>query len=585
MKFRIIYLSLIFFNTGWSQINISWKGDDLLSFDYKPDSLYSDWKKYNSSISLLQAEAFRNSFLEFSIDSVQTIDSLNFNVFVTKGPIYTWESITINNKGPKAPEYITDKWNSELVSASDLSNRFDKIITYFQNNGYPFTKVQLEEITSNENKISATLNTITGPKIVWDTLDIVGDLKLKKYFLSNYLGIKKGQPYDERLLKSISKKLNELPFVTLEKKPKIFFYKNKAFITLNLKDKTANFINGIIGVLPNSSSSLITGDESQLLITGDIKLNLGNALGYGEKLKFNWKRIQLETQQLNTEEDIPYLLKSPIGITHSLSLLKQDTSFISYSNKLGVKFEISPKRNLIAFWENQGTNTLNNKPIHSSNLSSTNGNSNSYGLIINWDQLDYRFNPRKGVLFRIEAKAGIKKILGSTENGKIRLQLSENENISTFIFVPESSMLYQGNITLQAYIPLWKTISMKLANNSGTKQNDYLLDNDLYRLGGFKLLRGFDQQSIFTSNYSVFTLEFRLLFEENSHLALFLDQSIIEKNTITDYTINYPLAFGGGINFQTRPGIFSVSYAIGKFEDTNFDFSAAKIHFGFVNLF
>ena len=166
MKFKIIYLLLIFFSTGWSQINISWKGGDLSSFDYKPDSLYSDWKNYNTSIYLLQAEAFRNSFLEFSIDSMQTIDSLNFNVFVTKGPIYTWESITINNKGPKVPDYITDKWYSELVSASDLSNRFDKIITYFQNNGYPFTKVQLEEITSNENKISATLNTITGPKIV-----------------------------------------------------------------------------------------------------------------------------------------------------------------------------------------------------------------------------------------------------------------------------------------------------------------------------------------------------------------------------------------------------------------------------------
>lgn len=585
MKFKIIYLLLIFFNTSWSQINISWKGSDISSFDYKPDSLYSDWKNYNTSVSLLQAEAFRNSFLEFSIDSIQTIDSLNFNVFVSKGPIYNWESIAINNKGPKAPDYITDKWENELISASDLSNRFDKIITYFQNNGYPFTKVQLEEITSNENKISATLTTTTGSKIVWDTLNIAGKLKLKKHYLENYLGIKKGQPYDERLLKSINQKLKELPFVTLKSNPKVKFYKNKALITLILKDKTANFVNGIVGVLPNSSSSLVTGDESQLLITGDVKLNLGNALGYGEKLKFNWKRIQPETQQLNTEEDIPYLLKSPIGITHALNLLKQDTSFISYSNKLGVKFEISAKRNFIAFWENQGTNTLNNKPIQSSRLSSTNGNSNSYGLIINWNQLDYKFNPRKGILFRIEGKAGIKKVSGFAENGKIRLPLSESQSISTFIFVPVSSMLYQGNLTIEAYIPLWKTISIKLANHSGAKQNDYLLDNDLYRLGGFQLLRGFDQQSIFTSKYSVFSLEFRLLFEENSHLALFVDQSIIEKNTITDYTINYPLAFGGGINFQTKPGIFSVSYAIGKFEDTNFDFNAAKIHFGFVNLF
>ena len=43
------------------------------------------------------------------------------------------------------------------------------------------------------------------------------------------------------------------------------------------------FINGIIGVLPNSKSSL-TKDESQLVITGDLKLNLGNSFGYGFSL-------------------------------------------------------------------------------------------------------------------------------------------------------------------------------------------------------------------------------------------------------------------------------------------------------------
>ena len=130
-----------------------------------------------------------------------------------------------------------------------------------------------------------------------------------------------------------------------------------------------------------------------------------------------------------------------------------------------------------------------------------------------------------------------------------------------------------------------KIISLKLANNSGFKLNDYLLDNDLFRLGGFQLLRGFDQQSIFVTNYSIFTTEIKVLFEENSFINLFFDQSILQKSIITEKVINQSSSIGAGINFQTKPGIFSISYALGKFKETNFNFSSAKIHFGFINLF
>ena len=146
-------------------------------------------------------------------------------------------------------------------------------------------------------------------------------------------------------------------------------------------------------------------------------------------------------------------------------------------------------------------------------------------------------------------------------------------------------MIYESKIKVEGYIPLWKTISLKLANNSGFKLNDYLLDNDLFRLGGFQLLRGFDQQSIFVTNYSIFSTEIKVLFEENSFFNLFFDNAFLKKSTITQNTENQSYAIGSGFNFQTKPGIFSISYALGKFNDTNFDLSSAKIHFGFINLF
>ena len=82
-----------------------------------------------------------------------------------------------------------------------------------------------------------------------------------------------------------------------------------------------------------------------------------------KKIKINWKRIQAESQRLSTKEDIPYLLGSFVGVTYSLDLLKQDSSFINFNNRLGIKYELSGKQSFTAFWENESTNALSNEAL------------------------------------------------------------------------------------------------------------------------------------------------------------------------------------------------------------------------------
>lgn len=583
-KLLSFILTLLALN-GLGQLSFKWAGDNINIFKNQPDSTYKNWREVDESILLLQKEAYSSGFLEFSLDSlIANKDSSLFHGYITKGKQYQWDLIELREAGPKIPKYIKGKWKNSIITTLDLALRLQQINDYFMDNGYPFAKVRLDSLTLKESKLSGVIQVTPDRKIVWDTLNIEGNIKLQKYYLANYLGIQKGKAYNEKTIQSITKRLKELPFVTSTKSPSVSFTKKTAVVTLYLKPKSANFINGVIGVLPNSTSAL-TKDESQLVVTGDLKMTLGNSFGYGEKIKINWRRIQAETQQLNTEEEIPFILTSFIGVTHSLDLLKQDTSFINFKNRLGIKYDLSSKQSFTAFWENEGTNKLSSEALNTSNLTSTSGAKNSYGLKFFWDWLDYKYNPRKGIALNIEGKAGIKKISGAKQDDKILIPIFESESVSTNLFVPEISMMYEGEVALQCFIPIWKTFSFRLANQSGFKLNDYLLDNDLYRLGGFSLLRGFDQQSVFATNYSIFTTELRLLFEENSHLNIFWDQSILQKSTLTEELIEYPMAFGAGINFQTKPGIFSISYALGRYNGNPVEFSSAKIHFGFINLF
>ena len=581
----ILFLLIHAFSAYAQNINMDWKGDSLKDFKSTTENKYKSEQDLLSSINQIQKEAFEKGYLNFSLNGFMQLDSFSFKGTIITGKQYFWDSIDLKIKGPNIPNYLKPELENKTISSTQIFNLYKTIVTYYQNNGFPFTEIKFDSLSFNDNILSATIDVNVKQRIYFDTLEIQGNPKLKTYYLQNYLGIIRGQLYNEEIFQSIERKIKELPFVKLTSKPTISFIKNKAIIKLVLQNKPSNFINGIIGILPNSTSSLNQNYENNLVITGDLKLSLGNAFKYGEKIKFNWKRIQVETQQLEASTEVPYLFKSLFGINYELDLLKQDTSFINYKNRIGIIYSLGAKRSLKAFWENEGTNKLTNVPILNTNLSSINSATNSYGLQFLMDERDYKLNPRKGFLLKIIGRAGIKKLTGTTKNGRVLIPLTLAGVVTTSLSAPQISKIYEAKLHFEIFLPILKVTSIKLSTKIGLLQNSYLLDNDLTRLGGFINLRGFDESSIFASAYSVNTFEYRILFEQNSHVSIFYDQGIIVKNTLIENTTNYPFGFGVGVNFQTKPGIFSVSYAVGKQNGNPIDFSVAKIHFGFVNLF
>ena len=100
-----------------------------------------------------------------------------------------------------------------------------------------------------------------------------------------------------------------------------------------------------------------------------------------------------------------------------------------------------------------------------------------------------------------------------------------------------------------------------------------------------ELLRGFDEESIYASAYAVGTAEYRYLIARNSFLFVFSDAGWVNnKMSKTSPSCVY-IGFGGGMAFETKAGIFNISYAAGKRDDTNLNLRQSKIHLGYVNYF
>jgi outer membrane protein assembly factor BamA len=198
----------------------------------------------------------------------------------------------------------------------------------------------------------------------------------------------------------------------------------------------------------------------------------------------------------------------------------------------------------------------------------------SYGLTLHHEDLDYRINPHYG---------HAAELTGSTGNRTVR----KNPDVNPVVYdsLDLESVRYRVVAILDYYIPLATRHVINAGVQGGYQTRKGSFENELFRLGGLRTLRGFDDESILASAYGIGKLEYRYILELNSYLFTFFNAAWYEKATNTATVTDSPYGFGAGIAFDTRLGIVSVNYALGSEQGRPVEFRNAKIHIGLLNYF
>ncbi|MCB0403084.1 MAG: hypothetical protein KDD41_13435 [Flavobacteriales bacterium] len=524
-----------------------------------------------SEVSGVLDKLHRQAYLTARLDSILT-DSSSYTAYFALGSIYKWNYLRNKNIDEEVLSKIgfRDKfYNNRPFSADQLKKLFNRVISYYENHGYPFASVKLDSISILSDQLTALLSVEKNRMYTIDSIVFKGDATISPQYIKNYIRIKEGDPYSEESIRKLSTKIRELPFVAEEQPWKMQFKEEESKLYLFLKKKQASRFNGILGVLPDD-------ETGKLRLTGDVKLNLINSFRNGEKISFNWRAIQENTQDLKFDLVYPFLFNSPFGLDYNFKLYKKDTTFIDVGHKIGVRYLLKGSNYFSVFFHNKTSNLLSTKSL--ANLSVlpayADVNSKLYGVGIYQENLDYILNPTKGYQMEFSGSLGDKTI---RKNPALDEKLYENLNLKTSI--------YNAELKADFYIPLSKRNVFKLATKNGYTFNENLFQNELLRIGGFYTLRGFDEESIYASLYTIETLEYRFILERNSYFFAFFDGAYYENEDVNDFVSDRPFGFGTGMSFETKAGIFSISYALGKQFDNPILFRSAKIHFGFVNYF
>ncbi|SFU03165.1 Outer membrane protein assembly factor BamA [Algoriphagus locisalis] len=518
-------------------------------------------KKYLDSLS----QSFQNlGYLSLFLEKEEiSTDSLIVRLIL--GEKYGWESISPGN----VPEEFFRNISPVTAEYTSAARWMREVISKAENNGFPFAQVKLDSILRKGNFLSAVFRYDSGPLILWDSLKVAGDTKTQERYVQNITGIRPGLPFSQKQLDVASEVLARSAYFVQTEPPRLDFQVKKAQPTFTLRDRNTNVLDGVIGLLPNEN------EPGKMLITGQLDVELYHLGGKGRDVALHWKRLNIATQSLDISAKESFLFNSPLDVSVGFSLLKQDSTFLNRHLSLDFGYHLSQTSYLRFFTRRQSSDVLDTEAYDAMTElpDVADYRWNQYGVGWSWDRRDSPFFSRRGFLLSSEFALGNKRIL---ENTGFPPEVYENLDLS--------SPQYLGMMDIEKHIYIKPTWGMWLKGSGGFTQNQNLLLNDLFRLGGLKSIRGFNENYFFAKSYGYLSMEQRLFFGENSFLMVFADFGILE-NPYFAASIDKPVSFGAGINLDTGTGNFRFIYGVGKSNLQPLQFSYSRIHFGYLARF
>lgn len=536
-------------------------------------------KKFSSELELKSAAEkflwsyYYSGYLLADFDSISVYQS-TYSYYFNKNDIFVLANLRRGNLESRLyySYFESKKFEKRGFNYSELINLFDKIVKHYENNGYPFASIKLDSIQIDGNFISASLLVDKNQKILVDSIITQGDLKVNKRFLYRYIDIFPSSVYNEKKLQQIEAKLKKLPFAYIRQSPIVRISDKNAKVYIFANKRNASQFDGIIGVQPDATGNSI--------ITGNLKIKLVNAIfKNADILDLDWQRVQVLTQNFKFGFSIPYLVGTSLGSQYQITLFKKDTSFIDVQNTIGIDYYFSGINSIRFFYKQRNSNLISTHGLSGVTTLPDYADiiTKQYGAGLSFNNLNNINNPSSGWNIALYISVGNKNII-------------KNPGINDLAYqnILLHSIQYQSEGIIERYFSnvFTKYGSIKTAVKYGyINGNTTLFKNELFRIGGLKSMRGFNEQSIYVSTYVIPTLEYRFIYSENGYVMIFSDIAYCTSNYSNQKQQNRIYSIGAGIQFDTKAGLFNLIYALGSNFGQMPDFRAGKIHAGLITLF
>jgi len=471
-----------------------------------------------------------------TIDSIERTDN-NYSVYYSLNDKINQSEIYIELEDQYLFSDFKIKNNIISVATENIQTLLLNISRKLDLEGKSFSKIQLKNIKIKNKKLFAHLSIKTSLKRIINKVVIKGYDDFPKSFLKNHFKIKANTVFNEKKIKSISEISKNIEFVSEIKSPEVLFTKDSTFLYMYLKKRNNNSFDGLI--------NFATKENGDLLLNGNIDLELSNILNTGEKFMLYWNKIANERQEFQIALKTPYIFNSKITPELSFSIYKQDSTFLNTKFDSRIFYNLNTKIKLGLTYNSESSNNLDE------NIKNNIEPFSNYFLGFQFDFIipknDFFFNDK--FVLKINPSIGERNLNSNTIN---QLKI---ETITSYLWDLNSRN------------------SIYIRNTNGFLNSETYLDNELFRIGGPTSIRGFNEQSIFVNQYIIFNVEYRFLTSEKSYLYTITDfaeiTNIKNNNNLT--------SFGLGFLFKTKNSLININSSVGRSGNEKLNFKSAKL--------
>lgn len=438
--------------------------------------------------------------------------------------------------------------NSFLTQTSQL----------LEENGFALARVSLTNISRKKNEIYADLRVESDQKrilnaIVVNFKDINQNTKFPKGHLAQINRKYKNTLFNQKMVNQIYQDFEKFQFTNQVKYPEILFKKDSTKAYVYLEKRKSNTFDGFIGFANN--------ETNKIRLNGYADIKLENILGSGELLSIYWKSDGNDQKTFNANIELPYLLKSPLGLKAQIQLFRQDSTFQNTKTTIDLSYFANYNTRFYLGYQSTTSSDIQN----AIETSLGDFNNSFFTASMDYKKLDPNNNT-----FPIQTFLNL---TTGTGNRQISNQIAGKAKSTQIFITIEASHNFNLNKK--------NTINIK-SQNYYLQSNRYLV-NELYRFGGFNSIRGFTENSLRAYFTTSLLTEYRYIITPSLYVHSILDYCIYRNRTNLEQTDNTKklLAAGFGFGLQTKNGLLKFALANGTSENQQIQFYNTIAHISY----
>ncbi|MGO1729967.1 MAG: hypothetical protein ACTHY4_10205 [Flavobacteriaceae bacterium] len=518
------------------RIHISWL---LIAF------LLSGWHSFSQEKKLLSSES-RLFLKDIELSDHQNIkphillDSIQHKGYLFAEIIQSGDSSKIKpgSKIKKIRLKYTDL-NGENSTAEipfkNLTASLQNLNQKWSDQGFPFNKVEIGKIKQiDDHKIQVSLTISKNQERMINDIVLKGYTSLPEKHIKRSLKVNKKAISQKELKAELDYLQEKLNFKLIDH-PKILYKKNNSVLYIYTEKTGRNMFDGVLG---------FSNEDDSFKLSGDLELELNNNLNAGEKFTLNYKNTNTDQEIIRVDLTYPFLFNTRFDLETDLEIFRQDSSYTNTSFKAGLNYNINRTFNIKAGYRSRKSNALNEETNE-----------------------DFSYNALRTSLGMQNEAIG--KIELATEFGSRKTKESEQQSLL--------QLLYTKKVNFN------ETYNLLIQNENTALFSKTYLNNEVFKIGGIKSIRGFLENSISATKFSSIRLDHNFKLTKALDIIGITDY-LFSYNNIDKIKTNY-YSFGFGLALQQNNTNIRIIMANGFTDADNIDVNNTKIHIRLATFF